>query len=70
MCFVALDARKATVNSAKEMSLRNSQRTDRKPGMGITLLSTMSNTGEALEVSNWTLKERRNRIRKRKKTKE
>jgi len=51
MCFVVLDTRKTTVNSAKETSPRSSQRMNRKLGMRMILLSTIDNTGETLEVS-------------------
>jgi len=53
--LVALDAGKATVNGTKEARSRSSRRLNRKTGTGITLLSTVSNTRETLEVANRAL---------------
>jgi len=53
--LVALDVGKATVNGTKEARLHSSRRPNRKTGTGMTLLSTMSNTREILEVANGTL---------------
>jgi len=64
MCFVILNTREATVNGTKEMSLKSGQRMNRKPGTRMTLLSTMSNTGETLEVSDWTLERKRTKYNK------
>ena len=53
--LVALDAEKATVNGTKEARSYSSRRPNRKTGTGMTLLSTISNTRETLEVANGTL---------------
>jgi len=71
MYFVASDARETTINSAKEMRLRDSRRINKKIEMEMTFLSTVSNTRETLEVPNWTLRRKeQNRMRIKEKTKE
>ena len=55
MCFVALDTEETTVNGTKETRSRSSRRPNRKTGTRITLLGTVSNTRETLEVADRTL---------------
>ena len=57
--LVVLDAGKTTINGTKEARSHSSRRPNRKTGMGMTLLSAVSNTRETLEVANRTLDEQK-----------